>query len=423
MPTLPDDFTALRFACDCLGVTEDDLYPQRRQDLHRAEGGGPISDKKRRILEDKMEEVLLRKLRAGKLRRRGVVATDVGVGAAKDIIDELFFVLRRIYRDMSPLIRWQESAASEALWVLAREIFVPTVHLVFAQHQNRGLGTEFRLGSTWYVPQCVGVEFMQPVSIILDRWLRTSGFRTAYGVAKPKASPLSDRSEKAWATQRKQVKSWLDGKTTPALQRLYALVDGFQEKVEWLDTAESWRARFTLAFAVSRALRAADKVFAEMETSPSEQLVERFLDLDREPIWSDVDGLLVQPSTYFAVKLWLRHLEVTGQLAALKEGAPKSFSPSFGTAVADEEIEQARQEAARSMNFGNHIAQHLLAAAGASRNAGDASALLARNQRVRDFLLKFAANELNDQIARTVKTPGAVRSPRRAQFKRQRKPD
>ncbi len=319
----------------------------------------------------------------------------------------LIFTLLRIHEKLGPQICLDGAAPIDALWVLAQEVVLPTAHLIFTLRQAAGLGTEFRRDSTWYVPQEIDGKFMQPVSVLLDRWLRTAGFRTAYGVSKPKGSDLSDDAEMKWATQRRQVKRWLDGKSFPKLENLHALVDSFPEKVDWLDTAESWRARFTLAFLIGRALRESDQFFTgRVKASSSAQLAKGFHAMSQEPIWTDDEGLLVQPSSFFAVRLWLRHLATTGDLDALLEKAPKEVKMNFGPDATDEEIQEAKLSVNRTLNFGNHLAQHLLNAAGASNDVSSPFAVFARNQQVEDFLLKYAAGELNRLIALAAKKPG-----------------
>jgi hypothetical protein len=43
------------------------------------------------------------------------------------------------------------------------------------------------------------------------------------------------------------VNGWLKGENDPTLDNLHNLVDEFAAKVTWLDTADSWKARFTVA--------------------------------------------------------------------------------------------------------------------------------------------------------------------------------
>ena len=380
---MPPSIAALWFACRCFDVYESSIRPIKRQSLNLACKGGAVSEEKVQEIERKLTDTLL-----SQFRRDGIAP----IGAATGVADSIVVSLLRIYDDLGPRFKKEKATPEAALKIFIRDVALPTIHLIISLRQQGGLGSEFRRDSCWYVPQKLDGKIARPVALVLDRWLRAAGFRTAYGVSKPNRLSGTEQQNAKWESERKQVKRWLDGDTTPPLKKLHSLVRKFPQKVAWLDTADSWCARFSLAYGL-------EKACAEIEDILSAKKIgEEYRSLGREIIWSDDDGLLIDPSTFFAVRLWVQRLEKTGGLAELRLNAPTSASGQFDEDVPDAEIERWKRDTAREMNFGNHIARHLLVAAGLPLQVESVAAAIHRGENLRRYLFDFAADELNQLL-------------------------
>jgi hypothetical protein len=382
---MPTSIAALWFACRCFDIPESSIRPVKRQSLHLACKGGPVSKEKLQEIERKLTDTLF-----AQFRRQGIAHSGAATGAA----DSIVVTLLRIYDDLSPRFGKEKTTPEAALKIFVRDVALPTIHLILSLRQQGGLGSEFRRDSCWYVPQKLDGRIARPVALVLDRWLRAAGFRTAYGVSKPNRLSGSEEQNAKWESARKQVKRWLDGETTPPLKKLHSLVCKFPQNVAWLDTADSWCARFSLAYGLEKACTEIEGIFS------AKTIGEEYRSLGREIIWSDDEGLLTNPSTFFAVRLWIRRLERTGGLAELRMNTPTSASGQFDEDVPDAEIERWKRDTAREMNFGNHIARHLLVAAGLPLQIESVAAAIHRSDSLRGYLFDFAADELN-QLLRT----------------------
>lgn len=328
-------------------------------------------------------------------RRHGIAP----IGAATGVADSIVVTLLRIYDDLGSRFEKEKATPEAALKIFIRDVALPTIHLIISRRQQGGLGSEFRRDSCWYVPQKLDGRIARPVALVLDRWLRAAGFRTAYGVSKPNRLSGTEQQNAKWESERKQVKRWLDGETTPPLKKLHSLVRKFPQNVAWLDTADSWCARFSLAYGLEKACAEIEGIFS------AKKIGEEYRSLGREIIWSDDDGLLTDPSTFFAVRLWVRRLERTGAFAELRSKMPTSASAQFDKDVPDAELERWKRDTAREMNFGNHVARHLSVAAGLPMQVESVAAAIHRSESLRGYLFDFAADELNQLL----KTKGKKR--------------
>lgn len=377
---MPTSIAALWFACRCFDIPESSIRPVKRQSLHLACKGGPVSKEKLPEIERKLTDTLF-----AQFRRAGIAPIGTATGAA----DSIVVTLLRIYDDLSPRFGKEKATPDAALKIFVRDVALPTIHLILSLRQQGGLGSEFRRDSCWYAPQKLDGRIALPVALVLDRWLRAAGFKTAYGVSKPNRLSGSEQQNAKWESARKQVKRWLDGETTPPLKKLHSLVRKFPQNVAWLDTADLWCARFSLAYGLEKACAEIEKILS------AKTVGEKYCALGREIIWSDDEGLLTNPSTFFAVRLWIRCLERAGALAELRMKMPTSASAQFGEDVTDAEIERWKRDTEREMNFGNHIARHLLVVAGLPLQVESVADAIHRSESLRRFLFEFAADELN----------------------------
>lgn len=389
METLPNTISAHWFVCQCFGVTTEDIAPINRETLRRA-------CVEKSITPSKVSEVggILREALFSKFRRQGIAPAGVATGVA----DKAVCALLKIYEELRPRMQLGEASPTDVLWVMSKHVFLPTLHVIFAQAKNGGLGSEYFNKSCWYLPQRDGDRLCRPVAVLLDRWLRAAGFRTAYGVAKPDNASMATRDYKKWKSVQKQVGRWRKSKTAPHVSKLHELVRLFPENVEWLDSAESWSARFSLASATGQALAAADKFFVSKSATPAETLTEKYQALGEEPFLVDDQNFLVNPYRYFAVRLWIMELKDSGEFERIRDAVPKSSSLSFPGEVTDHEIQQAADRATREMNLGNHLWRHLLLVTRQSEVCGNWSAYLERDEILDDFLFEVAAKKLNSPL-------------------------
>lgn len=336
------------------------------------------------------------------------------IGQATKILDRVAVYSLKNYKALCQTIKFSPAHAEAAHWILLREIWAPTIYVVFLKHHAYGLGNEFRIPGNWYLPDKIDGGFQLPVSVLLDRWLRTTGLRTAYGVTKSTITRPTEKQANAWAAEKKKLENWLAGRVTPTLSDLNGLVVDYSEEVAWLDSADSWRARFLLVHVFSQACEKAETACAGKFQSPRAEISDVFTQLSAEAVWNDDDGILSDPSNYFAIRLWLKELEASGELKRIRDAMPKRISKSFGVDVTDAEIEARQREDKWAMNLGNHIAVHLERSAGLPEHVDNLQGLLARDEKLRAYLLSFAATKLNLMIYEEAKNAGEREVPRRA---------
>lgn len=405
MRSLPGPLAAVCFAYRCLNLDGDGDDPIHRQTLKRARDGHFKSREKA----DEIREAL--KARTFPTLFGKSAPPDPPATNAREIAA---FALLKEYETWSPRVRLGEASPIDALWVFCREIALPTLRRILVGYENRGLGTEFRGESCWYNPQTVEGELKRPVAVILDRWLRLTGFRTSYGVSKPKGSSRSEAEDALWETQRKQVKRWLNGETVPALDKLLLLVGKFENRIEWIDTPDSWCARFSMACSAERACEKVDSVFAAKAPSAAWLLAEDYRALCRETAWRDDAGLLTDLSTLIPVRLWLKELKSTGEFAQLQAEMPETLAPPSAPGISAE-TRRINHENRRAKNFSNRLAAHLLKAAGLPTAALGGKERSERQAKLKAFLLEFAENKLNRLIAEEHTKAGGRAAPRRKQ--------
>src|SRR5260221_862286 len=317
---LPTNFEALRFVCRCFGIGEKDLA--RSLDTIRKATKNPNDHFPR-----KPSRVMLVRAEKGKGRWQDALVTlhrealydrirrddDKPLFAftgkvAYEIIDSLL----TLYERLLPRLDFKGVSKPEAMWLLVKNVFVPTVFIKLAGEWRFGLGTELEGETCWYLPVKSAGRTLKPISRVLDCWLRVAGFRTAYGVShslgrgQPAKSAVDERTEKRWKAWKKSVERWLNGKPVQSVQSLHKLVRVFAKKVSWLDDSDNWKARFTLAYGMQNVCDAIDEFFSAVRDASSLMLGDRLRSISEERLVCDDAKLLAGPHSFFAARL-LQH--------------------------------------------------------------------------------------------------------------------
>jgi hypothetical protein len=393
---LPDDFEALLVLSQCFGLGEKDFlerYPHEiplnisRQKLLRARSGEGIAEDERERLRTRIYARLYHAPFAGCAGR---------VSPIRSVVHALTTEPLRLYRELLPRLNNNGRGRREGLWILFRHVFLPTVVQLLRTNSRCGLGTEFRGEHCWYLPRTEEGKAETPIQRVLDCWLRCAGYRTAYGVAQARVSSRTHVSatgveeEKQWQRERKNINRWLKGSAIPTPATLHRLVDIFEKRTEWLDTADSWKVRFTLACAAQKLWEMGDNYFHGLDPDPALTLAAEFAGLFKQAVPYDDQGLLADPSLFFAVRLLFIRLEREGVMEGIIRDAREPRSARFGPEVPDKEIIAWQTKAAHEANPGNAIVRHV-------------RELMARRRRtaldVRAFIFDLGVDELNRLLA------------------------
>ncbi|MDD5141699.1 MAG: hypothetical protein PHY43_15730 [Verrucomicrobiales bacterium] len=324
---LPDNVQALFFACDCFNLGEKELG-SRRMKLNRARSGKNISTDER----ERIRQRLYVSVRT---------AAQTPIARCTFVTDDIVTSLIETYERLLPHLKTQGVPSADAMWVLAKHVFVPTAYLIVFKKHDLGLGTEFHGDKCWYVPKTEGRRVIKPIQQVLDCWLRVAGFRTAYGVSKKIDSE----------SLRHKIDNWLSGKVTPSKTDLHSLVAKFADEVSWLDDVDAWKARFTLACAAQNMWNKADEYFTPTQ---SEKLAQAFRDLVKT-IRFDDEGVLGETRIFFAARLMQRRLQQDKNWEKVFAAASKSMGKTFPVDASDEEIDEHRNQIFWQMNPGNHF--------------------------------------------------------------------
>ena len=275
------------------------------------------------------------------------------------------------------------------MWVLAEHVFASTVALMVKQQRRFGLGTEFDGPACWYLPDKNDELTESPIQRVLDRWLRVAGFRTAYGVSKEmKSVPL-----------RRKADRWRKGDVVPALPSLWHLVGKYAAQISWLDSAEAWKARFTLACAAQNAFDQADDYFKFINENPAEKLAEICRANMKQEFLEDDDGILIQNNIFFSVRLIERRLRAEGKFDDLfAKMPPASLKMTWGPEVSDDAINKWRQRCEWESKRGNWFAHYLRNEAQKAGRIGKAPSLDDSYQ-LKEFIFNLGVLELNRLIS------------------------
>jgi hypothetical protein len=351
---LPSYFSALRFVGEGFGVGEAEMkatlkrmrkmgkrskkrnqhFPRRltREMLSRAERGvGKWSSGLITVAEEALYD---------RIRRKNGQAL---FGVSGSLADRLTFALLRLYQKIVPRLNTKGVSAKDALWVMVEDVFLPTLFVELALNWQRGLGTEFQLETCWYLPVADRGERLKPTARVLKCWFRAAGFRYTHDFTKEVDDSF-----------RKKVDGWLKGVCPRNICELHELVERFADDVRWLDSPESWIARFTLARAMQKFCDAMDGFFAEERPDSSLKIVEMLRSIQNEGVPVDGGGILADRFSFFSARLLKRRLEREGRwepevMALVTRSATRTFSDE----VTDDEIEQFRREIEWSSNAGN----------------------------------------------------------------------
>jgi hypothetical protein len=389
----PNDIAALCFVCHCFDITEAALSPLTRQKLKRAREEKGIS-------QSEVEEVrqLLWTRILERFRRHKIAPASV----TNNFTDEVTSSMLTLYERLRGKLDVGDVPEKEVLWVVVEHVVIPTLFTVMVRFQGLGVGTEFHGADCWYLPKASGRGPRMPVPQVLDYWLRAAGFRTAYGVAhKPrKASARSvtideEREFRRWEADKKWVDRCRTGSNLPRLKKLHRLARRFPSSVSWVDDVDSWRARFTLAYALQRTCETADEVFAGIHAAPSAHFAKVFKRLTKTPWWCDDGKQLAAAHTFFATKLLQERLQKSGELDGIMTRVPKHRAASFGLEVADDQIEKWQRETKAAMNPGNWLLAYLCRDGNEDGGSRDPHASAADQVLSEDRLFNLGVEELN----------------------------
>lgn len=389
----PSDFEALLVLAQCFGLGVKDFNERQghepplnisREKLRRSRAGEGIAEDERERLRTRIYASLYHAPFAG---------CAVRVSYVGFVVHALTTEPLRLYRELLPRLNNNACRRREGLWILARHFFLPTVVQLLRTNPHSGLGTEFHGQRCWYLPRAAEETVETPVQRVLDCWLRCAGYRTAYGVAQAQVSnPDDEEEEKLWHRERRNIDRWLKGSVIPTPAALCRLVDMFDNRTDWLDTASSWKARFGLACATQKLWSEADDYFQGLVPTPALSLATEFGRLFQQEVPCDDQGLLADPNLYFAACLLIRRLQREGVMEGILKNAHETRTAQFGPEVPDSEILAWQTQTAHEANPGNAIVRHV-------------QDLMARTARtdmdVRAFIFDLGIDELNRLLAET----------------------
>jgi hypothetical protein len=269
---------------------------------------------------------------------------------AGKVTDKIVFLLPQLYEKALPGLDTNEISPSDSMWALVEHFFAPTVFIELVQDWQRGLGTELRGDTCWYLPVLSHGKKLKPIPRVLDSWLRVAGYRTAYGVSEEMGSP----------DLRRNVDRWRTGEVVPTLATLHNLVEEFAKAVSWLDEPDNWKARFTLGCAMQKLCDKMDEFFKDIHPESSLALAEMFRRVEQERIVCDDNKVLCGSRTFFAARLLQLRLQREGKwetqvLAAMPKVQNRIFPPD----ASEEQIAQGRQEMEWQSNPGNWFVEFI----------------------------------------------------------------
>jgi len=402
---LPGELQALWFACGCFDVGERNLANISRMTLMRAfadEDTAPAATTRMKRVELGLRLSLLNRLRCP-------IGPDPYTNT---VADHITSSLLSVYGRLLPNLDTHDVDPVEAMWLLARQVFVPTIFVAMIECRGLGIGTEFHGKECWYLPATKNGGITKPVQRVLRHWLSASGFSSAYGLGQH----LGERGAKAGKEPReairRQIERALDGKSIPQLDDLLRYVDRLSPRIRWLDGANAWKSRLTLAYGLQKACERADGFFKTVCDSPSIRLADDFRDLCDSPGFCDDERILMHPQNYFAVRLYTQRLRRQGKLRTILASVPKGIVMSFPAEMLDAELAKERKAAEHKMNPGNRVLDFI------KRRARKASffetgASVEDFLRLDDYIFNLGIEELNRGLAQLARRAGGHRTRRR----------
>ena len=303
---LPSYFAALRMVCFAFEVEMPEM--QRTLDLMRSQEKSPNAH-----FPKKLNRVMLADAEVGNSRWTAglAVVAERALHARMVLCDgrtsptrtgiiarSIAFDCLELYRRLVPELKSDAVTPAEALWVLVEAVFIPTVFARLCMEWQRGLGHEFRPDSLWYLPVVAGGR-QCPIQRVLRSWMRAAGFRTAQDFGKA----MDDDNE------RRTVDDWLSGKHQPSIDKAHTLVERFSNEVAWLDSAADWKARMTLAVAMTNLCKVMDCYFANSGPESSLKIRQCLDALEKEGAPIDSRVTLNDPKDYFVARLVARRIK------------------------------------------------------------------------------------------------------------------
>ena len=158
---------------------------------------------------------------------------------------------------------------------------------------------------------------------------------------------------------KKQVSRWLKGETLPSIEDLDSLVERYSQRVEWLDGADAWKARFRLARALQHLWVSAEGYFSTHHNFRPRSAKILFETINAEKILRDADGLLANPEIFFAVRLVQQKLQREGILEDAITPKRKNWMRSFPLSSTEGEIDRYRLRASRRLDVGHRLVRYL----------------------------------------------------------------
>ena len=211
------------------------------------------------------------------------------------ITEQVVFHCLDLYRQIAPRLETKGIPPEVVLWVLIEQVFIPTLFAHLMLKWERGLGHEFLPLDPWYFPMFER-EYKSPIMRVLRSWMRAAGYRTAQDFGKA----LDDDD------MRRKVDGWLSGQHVPTIIEAHALVDMFADEVRWLDSANDWKDRVTLAVAMTNLCKRMDAYFRSLVSQPSLELRKLLGAANDDKVPIDEGRQLADPRNFFAVRL-LKH--------------------------------------------------------------------------------------------------------------------
>lgn len=372
---LKDEITVLTCAVAALGIGQKRLVNVSRMALNRATRGKTRQLTSLHRTRQALLDLVLRYFRANAL---------AGSGGANAFADAMLMFTLRLYPQVRNELIGARPLTALDVRLLIEEVLVPTAFAIMSTSrlngvgfEVRGLGDEFRGPKSWYLP-----EGDRPLNTILDRWLRVAGFRTPCGFSRDSAN------------LKKQVSRWLQGKTRPSIEDLDGLVDRYRDRVEWLDDANGWKARFRLARALQSLWVSAEEYFASHHDSPPTSVRKLFAKINGEEILRDADGLLGDPEIFFAVRLVQLKLKREGKFEKAVMPPQASYRRAFSPAASCAEIEQYQIRIARRLNIGNRLVRYLARRGHIRLGSVLARPSLQATQRIKEYIFSLGLDEL-----------------------------
>jgi len=219
------------------------------------------------------------------------------------VADELVSVLLSLYARLLPKLDLHGACPTKALWLLVKNVFVPTVYAKLVQEWRRGLGNEFLGEICWYLPMKSCGQIEKPFPRVLNYWMRVAGFQTTYQIAKAAGN----------ISLRRKIDRWLAGNILPDPRVLQRLAKKFATKTSWLDESDTWQARLMLASAMQNICDLMDEYFKPIQKDASLVMVKMFKRISKERIVCDDQNFLAGSHSFFATRLLQRRWQTNGK--------------------------------------------------------------------------------------------------------------